>query len=262
MFGITNFIIDRLLILDLNQPLVFIDLLLSLFLVVGFLVYLHRFPVFRVVIGILFLIGCAALFYSGGFFFTALVFGIAANIILISLPFIFAPEIRHYLEKLGRLPFLKIPHITTYQKKTEFIHNLTDTVFELASRNIGGTLVLMRKTGLGETIETGVIIDAKFGSKLLQTILYPKTPLHDGAVILKDNRIIAASCLLPIHPEVKLDQPFGTRHVSGLSITKDTDAVSIIISEERGEVSIAENGKFYPNVDRPEFIQKITGLYG
>lgn len=238
----------------------YVDTIVAITLVVSFLVYLHRYPVFRVVLGILFLLSCSILSLLAGFSFTALIFGIASLLIFFSLPLIFAPEVRHYLEKLGRFPFLRLPHFTERQKKNIFIRNLVGAVFELAERHIGATIVITRKTGLGETIETGVIIDARFGSKLLQNLFFPKSPLHDGAVIIKDERIYAAGCLLPIHGSIKLDPPFGTRHKSGLSITGDTDAVVLLVSEQRSEVSLAENGKLFVNLSRIETSDKLTHL--
>lgn len=260
MTGIISLIINRFDRIDFSNPLAIIDLLLAIVLIVVFLLYLRRFPVFRVVLGMLFLLSCAAVFFLGGFLFTALLFGVASNLVLISLPLIFAPEIRHYLEKLGRFPFLKIPRFTDRQKRDEFIRNLVDAVYELAERNIGAAVVVARKTGLGETTETGVMIDAKFGSKLLQAIFVTKSPLHDGAVVIRDGRMIAAGCLLPISAAVKLDPPFGTRHKSAINITQDTDAVVVVVSEQRGEVSLAENGKFHINLSRAELTQRLAKL--
>lgn len=262
MVFILTLISRRLQSLNFSQPWPYIDLLLALFLVIGFVVYLHRFPVFRVVLGIIFLVGCSLAAFFSGFIFTALVLGSASALITVSLPLIFAQEIRHYLEKLGRFPyiFLKKSVFSDKQKKQAFIRNLIGAVYSLAEYKVGGTLVIIRKTGLGETIESGVEIDAKFSSKLLSNLFFPKSPLHDGAVIIRHDRIIAAGCLLPISGDVKLDFPYGTRHKSGLSITRDTDAVVILVSEQRGEVSLAENGRFYPNLNRAELSEKLEQL--
>lgn len=260
MTGLLNIISRKLSSVDFSNPLTFVDLAIAILLVLGFLFYLKKFPVFRVVLGILFLFLCSLAFLLIGFIYTALVFGIVSNLILISLPLIFAPEIRHYLEKLGRFPFLKIPKITSKQKKIIFINHLVDAVFELTEEKMGGTVVIVRKTGIGETIETGTLVDALFSSKLLKNIFFPKSPLHDGAVIIQNERIIAAGCLLPISSEVKLDIPFGTRHKSGLAITKDTDAVVLMISEQRNEVSLAENGKLKSGIEKPELAERLMKL--
>ncbi len=260
MTGITNLITKRLNSFDFTSPLSLLDLLIALFLIVAFLVYIRRFPLFRVVLGVLFLLTCSFVCLLLGLVYTALVFGVVSNVILISLPLIFAPEIRHYLEKLGRFSFVKVPKFTDNQKRKAFIQNLVDAVYELAERKVGATIVIVRKTGLGATIETGIEIDAKFGSKLLQTIFFPKTALHDGAVIIKGERIVAAGCLLPISAEARLDPPFGTRHRSGLAITMDTDAVVILISEERGQVTVAENAKLQIDLDRVELTAVLHQL--
>lgn len=254
-----NYIRQRLLSLDFTNPLVYLDLLAALFLMVGFLVYMRRFPSFRVILGTFFLIACSVILIWGGFLFTGLVFGFASVLVLVSLPLIFSSEIRHYLGKLGRFSYLR-PAILESQKKERFIRDLVGAVYELAERKIGGTIVVARKTGLEQTIETGVILDAVFGAKLLRTIFFASGPLHDGAVIIRDGRVLAAACLLPVSSEIKLDPPLGTRHRAGLSITRDTDTVVIIISEQRGEVSLAENGKLEINLERAILTEKLTKL--
>lgn len=241
-------------------PLFIIDLILALSLVVFTLAYLRRFPVFRVVLGVVFLLCCSVFFFWIGLILTALVIGVFTNIVLISLPLIFAPELRHYLEKIGRFPFLRVPNLTNKQKQEAFIGKLVAAAFELSERKIGASVVLQRRTGLGQTIETGVYMNALFSASLLESIFYPKSPLHDGAAIIAGNRVIAANCLLPISADVKLEPPFGTRHAASLAITKDTDAVVIIISEERGEVTLAENGKLHINLKRAELEEKLLKL--
>ena len=260
MFGIVNLISNQITGVDVNNPLSVVDLTLAIFLVVGFLFYMHRFPVFRVVVGVFFLTLAAIGFLLAGFVFTALVFGAAANIVLISLPLIFAPEIRHYLEKLGRLSLFRASSFTRKQRSTLFMSQLTNACFDLAKKKIGASIVIQRKTGLGETIETGVLMNAIFSSSLLQSIFFPKSPLHDGAVVLVNKRIFAAKCLLPISSNVRLDAQFGTRHAASVAITMDTDAFVIIVSEQRGEVSLAENGKLVANVSRSELLERIRKL--
>lgn len=236
-----------------------IDIIIAVLLVLGTLVYLKKFPVFRVILGTLFLLLSTSIFYFAKFYYTAWVFGIASIIVVVSLPLVFSPEIRHYLEKLGRFSFLRLPRLRETGKKSAFVRDLVDSVFELAERKIGASIVIERKTGLGQTLETGIPLDARFSSKLLQSIFFPNNPLHDGAVIIKDGRILAAGSLLPIHADVELGS-LGTRHKSGLSITQDTDAISIIVSEERGEVSLAENGKLDLGLDKIKLTEKLNIL--
>lgn len=260
MSYIINLIQYRLATFDFTNPFNSLDLFLATFFLIGTLVYLSRFPVFRVVLGTLFLLACSVFFLASGLIFTALLFGAASGFILISLPLIFAPEVRHYLEKLGRFTFLKVPVVSQDQKDEAFIRNLVGAVYELAERKIGALVILQRQTSLGHLIETGVKIDAKFGAKLLETIFYHNTPLHDGAVVVGEGRIIAARCTVQSLPEVKLDPPLGQRHKAGLSATKETDAVVIMVSEQRGEVSLAENGKLDLGLSRAALTEKLIKL--
>jgi diadenylate cyclase len=245
-----NLFFQRLLIARLSQPLILLDLILALFIIITSLFYLRNFPIFRVILGTLFLFSCGLIFFLLGFIFTALVFGFVSCFILVSTPLIFAPEVRHYLEKLGRFPFLK-RFYGKRQTDNYFIRNLVDAVFELAERKIGATIVIQRKSNLGQIMETGITIDASFGSKILQSVFWKDSPLHDGAVIIVGQRIMAVGCLLPVFSDIKLDLP---------SVTRDTDAISLIVSEERGEVSLAENRKLTANIDRVALREKLDHL--
>lgn len=260
MNPISYYVERRLLALDFSKPLPYIDLFIALFLVISFLIYLRRFPLFRVVLGTVFLSACSLLFLAGGFVFTGLIFGLVSGLVLFALPLIFAPEIRHYLEKLGRFYHFKLPFVSRKQKNKHFIYNFSDAVFNLAEKKIGALIVFQRNTPLGNLIETGVGVDAAFGSKLLETIFYHNTPLHDGAVVIVGTRIVAARCTVPISSHLKLDPPFGLRHKAGLSATQETDAVVIIVSEQRGHVSLAENNKLEDNLSRAVLTDKLFRL--
>lgn len=257
MTYLVNLVLNRFAYLNFSNPLVFTDFVIALLIVIGFLAYLHRFPLFRVILGTIFLLALSILFFAGGFIFTALVFGFASVLILFGLPLIFAPEIRHYLEKLGRFYQFKMPSFSEKRRRQIFSKNLSEAVFDLAKRKVGAIIVVERRTHLGHLTESGIIVGANFSSKLLETIFYPNTPLHDGAVVIKDGKILAAKCIIPVSAQVKLDPPFGLRHRAGLSITLETDAVSIIVSEQRGEVSLAENGRLETDLSAPALIEKL-----
>lgn len=242
-----------------SYPLAVTDLLLALFLIIGFLIYLHRFPVFKVVVGVVFLLILSAASFIAGFTFTSLVLGMVSGLILFSLPSIFAPEVRHYLDKLGRFYHWR-PTVSKKRKMEKLIENLTAAVLDLAEKKIGAIIVIQRKTKLGHLIDTGITIDALFGAKLLESIFYPNSALHDGAVVLAGDRVAAAKCVIQVSPQVKLDPPFGLRHRAGLAITQETDAVSLIVSEQRGEISLAENGILTTNLSKFELSEKLTTL--
>ncbi len=259
MYTIVNALYLRILELQNPNPLVYLDLIITLAILIGGLLYLKKYPSFRVILGTIFIFFFSILLFLTGFIFTATLFAFFSILISISLPLIFSSEIRHYLGKIGRLSFIRLP-VRDGGKKSAFITDLISAVFELAERKIGATLVIQRKTGLAQTVESGVLINANFNSKLLQSLFFPKNPLHDGAVVIKNNRIISAGSLLPISSEIKLDPPFGTRHKSALAITRDTDAVVVIVSEQRGEVSVAENGKLSINLDRSKLKELLSKL--
>jgi len=119
----------------------------------------------------------------------------------------------------------------------------------LAQRKIGALIVIGREQGLRQFIETGIQLDAAVSYDLLVNIFIPKTPLHDGAVIIQEGRIVAASCFLPITSHPTLSKEFGTRHRAAIGITEETDAVTVVVSEERGEVSAAFEGRIYRDLD-------------
>lgn len=252
--------LHRIIYTNFNSPLTYVDLLVAALCVFIALYYLRRFPVYRAMAGIVVLLLAAAVALSLHLVFTALLFLIVGGVILIDVPVIFAPEVRHYLEKLGYLPFRQMRKIGSRQRNEEFVGQLAEALFAMADRKIGALVVLERHTSLIATIETGELIDAQFSRRLLQNLFYPKSPLHDGAVVISSQRIVAAGCLLPITSDVKLPGRAGTRHRSGVAVTRDTDAVTVIVSEERGEVSMAENGRLRWDLSRAELIDALLKL--
>ncbi len=253
-------VIRQLPAVNFDNPLSYLDIALSVLIGAGFLFYMRKFPVFRVILGTIFLLLCGLFFYAIGFTVTGRLFNFVSSLIFISLPLIFAPEIRHYLGKLGGLHFLRVPAFSHRRRDEVLVKNLVESVFELAEKGTGALIVIQRRIGLGDLIDAGVIIDAKLSPEVLESIFFPNSPLHDGAVVTVGNRVVAARCVIQSLPQMKLSPPFGTRHKAGLSITHQTDAVAIIISEQRGEVSLAENGKLDLNLSRPGLTEKLSQL--
>jgi len=127
------------------------------------------------------------------------------------------------------------------------VDEIVQAASTLASRKIGALIIVEREVGLRNYAESGVTLDAAITYALLVTIFFPKTPLHDGAVIVRKNRIVAAGCFLPLTLDPHLSQELGTRHRAGIGITEDTDAVAVIVSEETGTISLAMEGKITRN---------------
>ncbi len=166
---------------------------------------------------------------------------------------IYQPEIRDALERIGNSTFLN-PRSDTLPRKhlplAKFTaEEITDAVFEMSKKRVGVLIVMEGLTKLGDYIQTGKIIDARVTSHLLQNIFYDKAPLHDGALVIRDMRIWAASCVLP-SSNGELDfGSMGTRHRAAVGVTEVSDALVVIVSEETGVVSLAQDGKLLRNVD-------------
>lgn len=173
----------------------------------------------------------------------------------IALVVIFQPELRRALTELGSHHFFR----SSLQKK-ETIELLVDTVFELASRQFGGLITLERDISIRHFASTGVILDAEFSKELILTIFHPKTVLHDGGVIVQNDRIAAAACIFPLTQREDLDRSLGLRHRAGIGISEESDAIAILVSEETGQVSICHRGLIERNLNVDRFRRRLNQL--
>jgi diadenylate cyclase len=167
-----------------------------------------------------------------------------------AIPVIFAPEIRRALERVGRagnVSFLTRSRSSSEQQFKETLDAVIQACSRLSERHHGALIVLQRMQGLGEYAETGVTLNSKVTPELLLQIFYPNTPLHDGAVIIVDSRIVAASCVMPLSASGVLnrtpDRTMGLRHRAALGISEVSDAIAVVVSEETGSISIAHSGR-------------------
>ncbi len=166
------------------------------------------------------------------------------TVILVALPVVFQPELRRALEQIGRGKwFHKGGSELDEAEFEEMLSDVTNATVTMSRRKVGALMVFERNTGLEECIETGVAIDGLLSEGLLLNIFEKDTPLHDGAVIIRGKRIVAASCLLPLTENRNLSQELGTRHRAGIGVSEQSDAVVLIVSEENGTISIARNGE-------------------
>ncbi|MFZ8861603.1 MAG: diadenylate cyclase CdaA [Thermocrinis sp.] len=165
---------------------------------------------------------------------------------LFSLVVIFQPEIRKALSKLGQATKL------TFSKPLEerVVERLVRACAFMSERQIGALIVIERNQNLEPLLEGCVTIDAVVSVELLITIFDPLTPLHDGAVVIRGDRIAYASCVLPLSKSSEIPKKYGTRHRAGLGISEESDAIAVIVSEETGEISVAVGGKFHRNLDQ------------
>jgi diadenylate cyclase len=159
---------------------------------------------------------------------------------------IFQNEIRRVLFALGRSPFFsKI----TYVEETLFYDELANACSVMSGRKSGLLIVIEREMALGEFLEAGIKLDAEVNAELLISIFHTASPLHDGAVVIREGRIVAASCVLPLSTRDDLDKALGTRHRAAMGITEVTDAVSVVVSEETGQISYAFSGDIHRNLN-------------
>ncbi len=166
------------------------------------------------------------------------------NISLIGVIVIFQPEIRHVLVKLGET--VKLWNV----KETALDKEIADAAMWIAKKGgVGGLIVIERDMQINAYIESGIRIDALCNAPILRTIFTKNTPLHDGAAIVRQGRIIAANCLLPLSENIDLTRGMGTRHRAALGLAEESDALTVVISEETGQISVTMNGEFIRDLD-------------
>ena len=181
---------------------------------------------------------------------------------------VFQPELRTALEQLGRKNLIQnfIPFEEQRDKSQRFsdrtINELVRATFELAKTKTGALIIIEHDITLAEYERTGINIDSAISSQLLINIFEHNTPLHDGAVIIRGDRIVAATCYLPLSDNMQLSKDLGTRHRAGVGVSEVTDSLTIIVSEETGKVSTAYEGRISRNIDGDDLKQKLAVLQG
>lgn len=160
---------------------------------------------------------------------------------------IFQPELRRALEKVGRTNFSSLFSQEENNSAELVANEISAAAVALSSRRIGALIVLERKTKIGDIVRTGCELNSDISSELLINIFIPNTPLHDGAVIIRGNKIAAARCILPLTPNETLSREFGTRHRAALGLSEGSDAAVIVVSEETGKISFTLNGNMSRN---------------
>lgn len=176
--------------------------------------------------------------------------------LVIALAIIFQPEIRRALERLGRTGLRSMPR---REERLRAVDAVVRTTRQLALQRRGALIVFERDTGLLDVIDTGVPLDAELSVELLSSVFTPNTPLHDGAAIIHLDRLVAAGCTLPLS-EASVPLEWGMRHRAALGITERTDAVVVVVSEERGEISVAVGGRMLPGLDETRLMHALTTL--
>jgi diadenylate cyclase len=205
-----------------------------------------------VVVGVSDLLGLTALNW--------LLMAVVSNGALV-LVILFQPELRKALEQIGRGTSLEKLRGEETDNQEHVVNEIIQCLTNLSRRRVGALIVFERKTGLKDVIETGIAIDAEISSALLENIFEPNMPLHDGAVLIRGERIMAAGCILSLSEGKGISHELGTRHRAALGISETTDAISLIVSEETGIISFAREGRLTRHLDRTALEEVLASVY-
>lgn len=181
----------------------------------------------------------------------------AATVLAFALIVIFQPELRNGLARLGSHRLLSFYG----RRRMDFLERFTDAVMNLSKKRVGALFAIQRDISLKEQLETGVLLDARFSPELAMSVFYPKSPLHDGGMIIADERVAGAACVFPVTEREMKDRSTGLRHRAAIGLTERSDAIAVVVSEETGGISICENGNLHRNLTEKQFREKIADIF-
>lgn len=261
----TNFINNLLFIFQRLNWVSVIDILLVTIVFVILLLFIKNTQAMVLVRGIIFLVILIS-FLTVAFELPAFTWFVNTTIpaLLLAIPVIFAPEIRRALERVGRAGNI-IQGWRGQEQTQDVISAVVQSASRLSNRRHGALIVLQRLDVLEEYVETGISLDADISSELLLQIFYPNTPLHDGAVIIVDNKVAAAACVMPLSASGVLsltsDRKVGLRHRAALGSSEVSDGVALVVSEENGAISIATGGRMIHRMDSNRLEGLLRAIY-
>ena len=181
----------------------------------------------------------------------------AAAILAFALIVIFQPELRNGLARLGSNRLFSFSN----KRRLAFLERFADAVINLSKKRIGALFAIQRGISLKEHLDSGVVLDAQFSPELAMTVFHPKAPLHDGGMIIADDRVAGAACVFPVTERQMQDRSTGLRHRAAIGLTERTDAIAVVVSEETGGISICENGVLQRNLTEKQFREKISEIF-
>jgi len=237
-----------------------IDVLIVFILVYRTLLWIRGTRAMQILIGIAFL---------GLIYFSSIKLGLSTmhellsmffNYLFIIIIILFQDDIRKALATVGKTPFMG--KVVAQAESESLIEELVKSCIALSRKRIGALIVLERSVKLREFIEVGISLDSKINAELILSIFTPASPIHDGAVIVANSKIIAAGCFLPLTRNTNIEKTLGTRHRAAIGIAEETDAVVLVVSEEQREVSIAMDGHLIRGLDGPSLRKKLHEIFG
>lgn len=181
----------------------------------------------------------------------------SAAVLAFALIVIFQPELRNGLARIGSSRLFSF----SSNRRLVLVERLADAVVLLSKKRIGALFAIQRDITLKEQLETGVVLDAQFTPELAMSVFYPKSPLHDGGMIIADDRVAGAACVFPVTEKEMKDRSTGLRHRAAIGLTERTDAIAVVVSEETGSISISENGNLQRNLTEKQFRAKIAEIF-
>jgi diadenylate cyclase len=234
----------------------FIEIFLLWFAYYTLLVFLKGTRAIQVLRGLIILV--IAFFLAQYFKFYALdwILSRLLAISVIAFLILFQPELRRGLASMGQSHFFNI-----LPGEIKIIEELTQAALDLSKRRIGALIAIEREASLDPYLESGIALDSKISNELLSTIFMPNTPLHDGGVVIRHDRIVVAGCLFPLTENPRISKLLGTRHRAAIGLTEASDAVVIVVSEETGGISIAIGGRLTRHLDRDGLVRILKNLY-
>jgi diadenylate cyclase len=243
------------------EPTALLDIALTALLIYGLFSLIQGTRAVRLIIGAIVLFGIYVAARALGLHLLLSILETGAVVALLALVVIFQPELRRALERIGRVGSMSWLFSTSNQRDPQRVASvLAKTSVALGAQRIGALIVLEREVGLEDAAETGVMLHADLSPELLQSIFSPHAALHDGAVIVRGERIVAAGVVLPLAETSVHRERYGTRHRAALGITEQTDAVVVVVSEESGAVSLVERGRILRTLDEDRLRGALTAL--
>jgi len=247
--------------LEKVSPNVLADVAITALLIYWFFSMIRGTRAVRLVVGVCLLLLVYAAAVTFDLKLLRVILQTSAYVGLFALVVVFQPELRRALDRIGRLGSLGWLFSPAEQSTAAHIAGAVAGAAELLSREGHGALIVIeRETGLQEIAESGVMLHADLSADLLVTLFSPKTPLHDGAVVIRGDRILAAGALLPLAETTIPLERFGTRHKAALGITEQTDAIVVVVSEESGQISLVERARVVRNLDESKLARALVAL--
>jgi uncharacterized protein (TIGR00159 family) len=244
-------------IADISKDIV--DILIVSFIIYKTFLLIKGTRAIQLILGLIIVMVVFALAERVGLFTVGWIFNNFVGSIIFVIVVIFQDDIRRLLIALGRSPFFRK---ITYVQETLFYDELSNACVVMGKRKIGALIVIEREVGLEEFMEVGIRLDAEVNTELIVSIFQYASPMHDGAMIIREGRIKQAGCVLPLTTNDELDKSLGTRHRAGIGITEVTDAVAVIVSEENGIISYTHLGEIFANVSGDELKKVLRDLLG